>query len=125
MLVESTYGGRVHPPRDFASLGEPVRTALARRGVVLIPAFAIDRTPVLLLALRQLRRDGAVPPVPVYVDSPMALAALDVYREAPTAPTTCYVVHGELDASSALARDIQRDLGWCAVVPRPGERVLL
>ena len=51
-------------------------------GVVLIPAFAVDRTPVLLLALRQLMRDGAIPPVPVYVDSPMALAALDVYRDA-------------------------------------------
>ena len=42
---------------------------------------------------------------------------VDWLRTAPTATTTCYVVHGELGASSALARDIQRDLGWCAVVP--------
>jgi metallo-beta-lactamase family protein len=255
MLVESTYGDRVHSPRNLAALGQPVRAALARGGVVLIPAFAIDRTPVLLLSLRQLMQEGTVPSVPVYVDSPMALAALDVYRDAvhsgaeeirselrgqpgdvfdpgqlhmahsveestrlnhpdepcviisasgmatggrvvhhlehllpdprnlvllpgfqvagtrgrdlldgatnlkmygryvpvraqvlgveefsahadarglvdwlrtaSIAPRTCYVVHGELDASLTLARDIERDLGWCAVVPRPGERVLL
>ena len=222
---------------------------------MLIPAFAIDRTPVLLLALRELMGGGTLPRVPVYVDSPMALAALDVYREAvttgaqeiradlrgrpgdvfdpgllrlihtveesmrlnqpehpcviisasgmatggrvvhhlehllpypenlvllpgfqvagtrgrdlldgatslkmygryvpvraqvvgadefsahadacdlvrwlrsaPAAPSACYVVHGEPDASAALARDIERELSWCAIVPRPGERVLL
>jgi metallo-beta-lactamase family protein len=54
-----------------------------------------------------------------------ARGVVDWLRTAPTPPRTCYVVHGELDASRALARDIERGLGCCAVVPRPGERVLL
>jgi metallo-beta-lactamase family protein len=222
---------------------------------VLVPAFAIDRSPVLLMALRALMRDGTLPAVPVYLDSPMALAALRVYRDAvrtgapeirdevraspvdpfdpgelhlvpsaeesarlnrpaqpcillsasgmatggrvvhhlehlapdprnlvllpgfqvagtrgralldgartlkmhgryvpvraevagvddvsahadadgvlawlgtaAAAPDTCFVVHGEPAASAALAGRIARELGWCAVVPRGGERVLI
>ena len=255
IVVESTYGERLHPPRQLDLIAATLRRAFNRGGVVLAPAFSIDRTPVLLMALRELMRSGQLPTVPVYVDSPMALAALDVYRDAvrsgaeeiradlrgrsgdpfdpgqlrlvhsveesirlnnpgepciiisasgmatggrvvhhlehllpgpenlillpgfqvagtrgrdlldgatslkmygryvpvraqvvgvdefsahadargvvdwlrtsAVAPRTCYVVHGELDASQALARDIERDLGCCAVVPRPGERVLL
>jgi metallo-beta-lactamase family protein len=49
---------------------------------VLIPAFAVDRTEVVLHALARLRREAAIPDVPVHVDSPMALAALDIYRRA-------------------------------------------
>jgi metallo-beta-lactamase family protein len=51
-----------------------------RGGSVLIPAFAVDRTELVLHALSQLAAAGAIPAIPVYVDSPMALAALDVYR---------------------------------------------
>lgn len=82
LVVESTYGDRRHPPHHLDRLADPIRRALARGGVVLVPAFAVDRTPVLLMALRKLMRSGALPTVPVYVDSPMALAALEVYREA-------------------------------------------
>jgi metallo-beta-lactamase family protein len=45
--------------------------------------------------------------------------------EAPGPPPACYVVHGEPDASAALAKRITTDLNWCAVVPRHGEQVLL
>lgn len=82
LVVESTYGNRVHPPRDLERLAAPIRRALARGGVVVIPAFAIDRTEVLLMALRELMTAGRLPSVPVFVDSPMALAALQVYRQA-------------------------------------------
>ncbi|HEX6870718.1 MAG TPA: MBL fold metallo-hydrolase [Micromonosporaceae bacterium] len=82
IVVESTYGDRSHPPRRPESLAEPIRRALRRGGSVLVPAFAVDRTPVLLMALKQLMGAGEVPQVPVYVDSPMALAALAVYRAA-------------------------------------------
>lgn len=82
VVVESTYGDRAHAPRRLEDLAAPIDRALKRGGVVLIPAFAVDRTPVLLMALRQLIRDCLLPLVPVYVDSPMALAALDVYRAA-------------------------------------------
>lgn len=255
MVVESTYGDRTHEPRDLERLATPIRRALTRGGVVVIPAFAIDRKEVLLIALRELMRAGRVPQVPVFLDSPMALAALEVYRQAVrdgapeirpeiralstdpfdpgdlrlastadeskrlnsppapcillsasgmatggrvvhhlahlapeprnlillpgfqvagtrgralldgaralkmfggyvpvraevigladmsahadadgviawlksavTPPRTCYVVHGEPVASAALARRVDRELGWCAVAPHELERVLV
>ena len=258
LVVESTYGDRTHPEPSTAGLADVLRRTFARDGVLVIPAFAVDRTEVVLLALADLMRSGAVPTVPVYVDSPMALAALRVYREAlgvgadglrpgpvadvragadpfdpgdlrqarspeesmrlnapdgpcvvlsasgmasggrvvhhlahllpnprttvllvgyqavgtrgrqladgatevkihgryvpvradvvvldefsvhadaddvlawlrsaPRAPQACYVVHGEAEASAALATRIRHELDWCAVVPRPGERVLV
>ena len=82
VVVESTYGDRRHPPDETARLGEVVTRTIRRGGSVLIPAFAVDRTEVVLRALHRLRAAGAIPPAPVYVDSPMALAALEVYRRA-------------------------------------------
>lgn len=254
IVVESTYGNRVHGDRDPAVLAEIVNRTVARGGCVLIPAFAVDRTEIVLCALRDLMARGDVPQVPVLVDSPMALRALDVYREAlergdpdvnarrgpdvdpfdtgdlralrtpeesraanaptypciivsasgmatggrvlhhleaqlpdprntvalvgyqalgtrgrqlqdgarslkihgryvpvraeiadlqgfsvhadaddliawlgssPEEPQCCFVVHGEPDGSEALRRHIDEELGWNAVVPAPGERVLV
>lgn len=82
VVVESTYGNRTHPPRDPAGLAATLRRALDRGGNVLIPAFAIDRTELLLVELGALMAAGALPRVPVLVDSPMALRALEVYRRA-------------------------------------------
>jgi len=83
LVTESTYGDREH--EDVESLDRfdrAVARTVARGGVVVIPSFAVDRTEVVLFHLRRLMSDGRVPQVPVYVDSPMALAALGVYREA-------------------------------------------
>ena len=55
---------------------------IGRGGSLLIPAFAVDRTEIVMLALHRLREAGRIPDVPVFVDSPMALATLDVYRGA-------------------------------------------
>jgi metallo-beta-lactamase family protein len=82
VLVESTYGNRHHASLEGHPLAETIRRTAARGGVVLVPAFAVDRTPVLLNHLARLTRTGQIPRLPVYVDSPMALAALDVYRRA-------------------------------------------
>lgn len=81
-VVESTYGDRQHQGRATDELAAALTRTLDRGGVALLPAFAVDRTPVLLRVLRGLVADGRVPDVPVYVDSPMALAALGVYRDA-------------------------------------------
>jgi metallo-beta-lactamase family protein len=249
LVVESTYGDRRHGELDLDALGTAIGTTLAAGGSVLIPAFAVDRTPVLLTVIRTLMHTGRVPAVPVYVDSPMAQAALAVYERAvlggvgvrpgldadvldpgrrrlvssveesrrlnspgepciivsasgmatggrvvhhlaglapdprnliliagfqvpgtrgraladgatavkifgqyvpvrarvvvmdefsahadadqllgwlastPSPPRACYVVHGEPEAAAALAGRIGKELGWCAVVPREGERV--
>jgi metallo-beta-lactamase family protein len=226
VVVESTYGDRAHPPPNPGILAGAVRRTVARGGSVLIPAFAVDRTELVLLELHRLMEAGEIPQVPVYVDSPMALAALAVYRRAaqggseqlrpeaadlgtvlselgvrgvsdaagsmrlnrPEAscivvsasgmatggrvihhlahqlpdPRNCVVltgyqavgtrgrqlqdgarqvkvhghyvpvraeivddVHGEPTSSEALATRIRDELGWCAVVPRLGERVRL
>ena len=81
VLVESTYGDRTHQPEDpVERLVALVERTVARGGVVVIPAFAVDRTEVLLYHLARLARAGRLPRVPVFVDSPMALAALRMYR---------------------------------------------
>ena len=82
LVVESTYGDRRHPVPDPEVLAGAVRRTVARGGTVLVPAFAVDRTELVLLELQRLTELGHIPRVPVYVDSPMALAALDVYRRA-------------------------------------------
>jgi metallo-beta-lactamase family protein len=83
VLVESTYGDRQHEDVESLRRFEEaiVRTA-ERRGVVLIPSFAVDRTEVILFHLRNLAHAGRIPALPVYVDSPMALATLEIYRRA-------------------------------------------
>lgn len=82
--MESTYGDRDHDQEggrsDFVSV---IERTVSRGGTVVIPAFAIDRTEVVLHELARLRSNGVLPgSVPVFVDSPMALAALDVYQDA-------------------------------------------
>ncbi|QNS02313.1 MBL fold metallo-hydrolase RNA specificity domain-containing protein [Streptomyces xanthii] len=84
LLMESTYGDRKHDQESARSaFSAVVERTVSRGGTVVIPAFAIDRTEVVLHELTRLRDSGVLPrSVPVYVDSPMALAALDVYRDA-------------------------------------------
>lgn len=81
VLTESTYGDRVHetPANEFAEI---INETIERGGSVLIPAFAVDRTEVILLKLRELIESNQIKSVPIFVDSPMALTALDFYREA-------------------------------------------
>lgn len=85
VVVESTYGDREHPePRNLPheALADAIRRTVQRGGSVLVPAFAIDRTEVVLRTLAELRAEGRIPSVPIYVNSPMATAALEVYRRA-------------------------------------------
>lgn len=81
VVTESTYGDRIHDttPEDFA---RELNEAIARGGSILIPAFAVDRTEVILMALKELILEKKIPALPIYVDSPMALSALNFYREA-------------------------------------------
>lgn len=83
VLVESTYGDRRHEREDVAErLADVITRTADRGGVVVIPAFAVDRTEVLLFHLHRLRAAGRLPAIPIFVDSPMALAALTIYRAA-------------------------------------------
>lgn len=81
IITESTYGDREHA-RPNSELVGIINETISRGGSVLIPAFAVDRTEVILVELREQFEAGKIPMVPVYVDSPMALKALEYYREA-------------------------------------------
>ena len=81
MVTESTYGDREHPA-STANFEDSINQTIARGGSVLIPAFAVDRTEIILVRLRELMENGKIPRVKIYADSPMALKALDFYRQA-------------------------------------------
>jgi metallo-beta-lactamase family protein len=83
VIMESTYGDTEHPEQDGTNaLGEVVARTAARGGAVVIPAFAVDRTEVILMALRSLTESGKIPRIPVFLDSPMARTALGFYVRA-------------------------------------------
>jgi metallo-beta-lactamase family protein len=80
LLVESTYGNRVHPPDDPADrLTAAVRRAVEQKGWLLIPAFAVGRSQEILYDLRELEKRGVIPSLPVFLDSPMGIQATAIY----------------------------------------------
>ncbi|MBI3767288.1 MAG: MBL fold metallo-hydrolase [Deltaproteobacteria bacterium] len=79
LLVESTYGDRLHPRDAPAALARIVNEAIARGGALVVPAFAVGRTQELVWTLRTLEDAGAIPSLPVYVDSPMAINVTEIY----------------------------------------------
>jgi metallo-beta-lactamase family protein len=80
LICESTYGDREHPDGDPAELLAAIVNRVAKRGgSIVIPAFAIGRTQTFMYYLRQLEDQQRIPRLPVYVDSPMALSATDLY----------------------------------------------
>jgi len=85
VLVESTYGGREHDPEAEATrmLAEAVRLVGDHSGVLLVPSFAIGRTQEVVWTLHRLLDAGSIPHLPLYLDSPMASHASDVYRAFP------------------------------------------
>jgi metallo-beta-lactamase family protein len=82
VLCESTYGGREHEPSGEARriLAETVRLVAEHRGVLLVPSFAIGRTQEIVWELDRLVSAGEIPALPLYLDSPMAAKASDIYR---------------------------------------------
>ncbi len=81
-LLESTYGNRLHAPGTdpTASLAAAVNRVVDREGVMVIPAFSLGRTQEVLFRLRELEEDGTVPVLPIFLDSPMAIEATEIYR---------------------------------------------
>ncbi len=82
MLMESTYGHREHEDiRDLdARLGEIVQRTISRGGRVYVPTFALERAQEVLFALDRLHAAGQVPRVPIYIDSPLAIAITEIYK---------------------------------------------
>ncbi len=85
LIMESTYGNRLHEPieRMDDALAEVLRRTHARGGKVVIPSFALERAQELILAFKRLQHAGRLPPMPVYLDSPLAVKLTDVFRMHP------------------------------------------
>jgi metallo-beta-lactamase family protein len=85
LICESTYGGKTHEPTDQAKerLAEVVGGTARRGGKVIIPAFAVGRTQEIVFRLNELTNEGRLPPVPVYVDSPLAVNVTDIFKAHP------------------------------------------
>jgi metallo-beta-lactamase family protein len=81
LLIESTYGDRTHGATDpHEAIADIINRTHRRRGVVIIPSFAVGRTQTLLYYLRELKAAERIPDIPVIVDSPMALDATSIYQ---------------------------------------------
>jgi metallo-beta-lactamase family protein len=82
LVIESTYGNRLHDDQNpTGQLERIICETFERGGVLVIPAFAVGRTQVLLYIIRELEEQGKIPSMPIYVDSPMALTATQVFNQ--------------------------------------------
>ena len=85
LIMECTYGDRSHdhPDQAYQELQEVVTRTVERKGTVIIPAFAVGRTPTLVYYLHQMIENGDIPRIPVFVDSPLAINVTDIFRAHP------------------------------------------
>ena len=79
LLLESTYGDRLHEKNSEIELRDLIKETIERRGCLVIPAFAVGRTQDLIYTIRKMEDDGEIPAIPVHVDSPMGLEATEIY----------------------------------------------
>ncbi len=82
LILESTYGGRKHSPIEQAKekLKDAINRTVARRGKIIIPSFALERTQEVIYYINELLREGSIMPIPIYVDSPLATKITEVFR---------------------------------------------
>ena len=84
LFIESTYGDRLHPEHSEENLIEIINTAAKKQGTIIIPGFAVERIQMLMYLLWKLRKNGAIPNLPIYMDSPMGTRVLDVFEQYPS-----------------------------------------
>jgi metallo-beta-lactamase family protein len=81
LLIESTYGNRMHKENAEEKLAQVINASAKNNGTIIIPSFAVERTQTLMYLLWQLRKKGAIPPIPIYMDSPMGTNVLSVFED--------------------------------------------
>ncbi len=135
LIVESTYGDRLHDPADpLDELERVVRRTAKRGGSVIIPAFAVGRAQSMLYYLHTLKASGRLPRVPVYLDSPMAIDATNILERYPNehrldraacaavTATAIYIRNG--DESRRIGQDDEPKIIIAASGMATGGRVL-
>ena len=82
LVMESVYGDRVHEAKEqrLLQLQQAIQETRERKGVLLIPSFSLERTQILLFEIYKMAETGALPAVPVYLDSPLAIRITEVFR---------------------------------------------
>jgi metallo-beta-lactamase family protein len=136
LLIESTYGSRIHPPIEDSAkeLETTIRRTYERGGKVIIPAFAVERTQLLIYLLNNLYNEGNLPDMPVFVDSPLAVNATEVFRRHPDCfdqETHDHILHdpeGDIFSFKRLTyiRDVEeskalnRRQGPCVIISASG-----
>ncbi len=82
LILESTYGDRLHDPIDTMKheLARVVNETYQRKGKLIIPSFALERTQLLVFTLHQLTKDKLIPEIPIYVDSPLSISITDIFK---------------------------------------------
>lgn len=84
VIMESTYGNRLHPQTDVEDeLAEHINEAAGKGGQIMIPSFAVERTQELLYHIRKLKDAKRIPDIPVYLDSPMGINITDIMTKHP------------------------------------------
>jgi metallo-beta-lactamase family protein len=120
LISESTYGGVTHdPPAEMdEQLASVLRATTARGGKVIVPAFSVGRTQDLVYSLYRLLDRGRLSPIPVYVDSPLAINATEIYRTTRMLRRDRSLLLTKEDRSprSAALRPHRRESGWFAAV---------
>lgn len=122
LVLESTYGNRVHDRQDPAdALEQVLDRTLARGGSLIVPAFAVGRTQQLLWLLRQLRDAGRIPNVPIYLDSPMAISATELFRRH---HKTHRLDPHEVERMTSVAQYV-REVADSKALDQPGDPMIL
>ncbi|MDQ3031194.1 MAG: MBL fold metallo-hydrolase [Myxococcota bacterium] len=123
LVVESTYGGRRHPGADVREeLAQIVRRTVSRGGAVLVPAFAVGRAQTMLHLISMLRLEGRIPDVPVFLDSPMAVEATQIYLE----NTDDHRLSAEAcDAIRRMVHPVSRAAESRAIAASAGPRIVI
>ncbi|TSC81239.1 MAG: metallo-beta-lactamase family protein [Parcubacteria group bacterium Gr01-1014_19] len=82
-VIEGTYGNRVHGPREERKglLEDMIEDTVKSKGVLMIPAFAMERTQELLFELNELAEHGRIPRIPIFIDSPLAIKLTEIYKK--------------------------------------------
>lgn len=83
LFIESTYGDRLHPENSEENLIEIINEAAKKEGTIIVPGFAVERIQMLMYLLWKLRKKGAIPDLPIYMDSPMGTSVLSIFEQYP------------------------------------------
>jgi len=122
LVVESTYGDRRHATEDpEEAIAEVIRRTASRGGTVVVPAFAVGRTQTLLWHLSRLKAARRIPDLPIFLDSPMAQEASDIFTAHPGAHR---LSHAEAKRAFAVARYV-RDADESRALDNPVPKVIV